>query len=736
LIVVTVLVAFAATVRAQNTPGPAPVVAATDTGRPADAFHVTTHGPAAAPNHPPMEQVPPRPMPSNPVATGLRSAIVTASSGVAYDVASRRQITAPLATQIAASAAFGSGGGYKGADGGGPGFDPGGELLPASMGLMTLLSPSVRAQFPYRMNVKLLMRWGTDYFVCSGSMRDANVVLTAGHCVYDTTLDAFADEVWVYPAWDGNGSLFGPPSTVNPFGWAHSTALGSNTGWTVNHDLNFDIGAVAIDRAAGFLTGWFGWAYGGDCTFAMTTAYSSASYPAEACSATLHTGADMYLWNGSFDSCPNTNRLGLNTPQHGCLGAVWGGMSGSGAYYTDSGGNRLTHAVTSTSDRYSYAEYTRQWPDWVNYLNGTFDPVNAQGSTFNLQPLHVAGATTVVAGQTISGLTHVAANTSTASLNANFSFNVYLSNNDEVAASDTFLGNQVYSWSFTGVSAATIAMAPITIPANTPPGTYYIGVIYDDATDGNIADNDTDGWDALRITVVAPNAADLSVPALSGPSVTSPGATFAVANTVANTGGSSSGPIRVGLYLSQDNVCTTGDTLIGSRTVTIAAGDSSSASTPVTIPAGTALGPAFLCAIADDLNAVVEPNENDNTRATAISVISAVPIVTLKVNGQHPTPPVVTTTGAYNLTLTMPPTTYASAVDVYWLFIANNSPFWITSHGLSTTPGSLAHMVPGVLTDAPLLSVTLPHGTTLTAGYFLVNGSTLVASDVITAQVP
>jgi hypothetical protein len=208
----------------------------------------------------------------------------------------------------------------------------------------------------------------------------------------------------------------------------------------------------------------------------------------------------MYFWNGSFNICPDTNRLGLFTPLHGCLGAVWGGMSGSGAYYMDAASNRLTHAVTSTSDRFSYAEYTRQWEGWVDYLNGTFDPLSAQGAAFNLQPLHVAGAVTASAGQILSGLTHVAANTSTASRNANFTFSVYLSSNDDVDATDTFLGTQV-QLNFAGVSAATINMAPVTIPREYARHLLLCRGLLD-ATDGNAADNDSDGWDAMRITVV------------------------------------------------------------------------------------------------------------------------------------------------------------------------------------------------------------------------------------------
>ena len=711
--------------------GPAPVVSAIDIGLTPQLFHPSTHGPAAAPNHPAIDKVPSMPMPANPDRSVIRPALIGPVQGVTYNAITRQQTIAPANISTAAGTGTGSGGGYRGVDGG-----AGSEVLPASMGGMTLLSASTRAMFPYRMNVKLLMRFGANYFVCSGSMRDANVVLTAGHCVYDTGTNAWADDVWVYPAWDGAGSLFGPPSIVRPFGWAHSTALGSNTGWTVSEDLNYDIGAVALDRAAGFLTGWFGWAYGNTCAFATTTAYSSASYPAESCSATLHTGADMYFWNGSFDSCPDTNRLGLNTPLHGCLGAVWGGMSGSGAYYLDAGSNRLTHAITSTSDRFSYAEYTRQWQGWVDYLNGTFDPVSAQGANFNLQPLNVTGAITVTPGQVLSGLTHVAANTSTAALNANFVYNVYLSSNDDVVSSDTLLGGQTYAFNFAGVSAATIAMAPVTIPANTPPGIYYLGVIYDAATDGNTADNASDRWDALRINVVPAGAADLAVTQLSGPANTNPGASFTVSNTVVNTGAGASGSFRLGLYLSSDNVCTTGDTLIGSRVLTVAAGASSTADTLVSIPAGAALGSRFICAIVDDLGAVTEADEGNNTRATAIGILSPVPVVTLKVNGQHPVPPMVTSAGAYNLTLTIAPTTYAGALDAYWAFVLNGSVSWVTSAGTSMTAAPLFHSAPPVLTDVPLISTTLPHGTTLTTAFLLVSGGTVVSQDVIAVQVP
>ena len=45
-------------------------------------------------------------------------------------------------------------------------------------------------------------------------------------------------------------------------------------------------------------------------------------------------------------------------------------------------------------------------------------------------------------------------------------------------------------------------------------------MIYDNATDTNSGDNDSDGWDALRITVTS---ADVTVTALSAPAAVNPG---------------------------------------------------------------------------------------------------------------------------------------------------------------------------------------------------------------------
>jgi hypothetical protein len=811
-------------------------------------FRYSPDAPAAAPNHPPIDQIPAMPMPDlaarPPASRGPGSAVM-------HDGRTGQTWTLRGSGTGAEEAGLVLGGGYTGPDG--PDLNASDIVRPATLSSdMSLISTATRAVAPWRMNVKLVLRFGSSYFVCSGTMRDARTVLTAGHCVNQGGGGAWANEIWVYPGWDGNGSIIPPSTIINPYGWAHSTVLGSWTGWTVSGDFNYDVGIVALDRGVGFLTGWFGWSYGGSCPgWATTTGMNNASYPAEGCGTPgLHNGRDMYYWFGTFDSCPASNRVGLNTSP-GCFSAIWGGMSGSGAYYIDSGtGNRYVHAICSTSNRATYAEYERQFQDWVDYNNNTFIPTYGRGATFDLEALDMnAGATVVPAGSSVT-LDHLAVNGTNGTANGTWNFRVYLSTNDNIETTDTQIAAENYSWNFVALGSVRVNMGAITIPSSTPPGNYYLGVIYDNATDGNTANNDTDGWDAVPITVTKP---DLDITALSAPSSAQPGDSISVSNTVQNIGNATAGAFRVGLYLSTDTACTTGDTFLGSRSLTgLGAGVSSAANTSVTIPAGTglgtryvcaiaddlgqvaetsetnntafttisivrpdltvsalsapakvapggaltanatvanggtatagasrlgfylstdatcttgdtflgsravpalaaggssaggsgltvpaatALGSYYLCAIADDLGAVTESSEANNTRNSALSVVSATPTISLKVNGLHPTPPIVHTPGPYKLTLDISDSTYTPSVDWYWALIVNGSLYWVTSSGVSTVAAPLRSSPPVPLSTT-LIDTNLPTGTTLTSYFFMLNGSTVVAIDAVQATVP
>ncbi|MGH9332879.1 MAG: hypothetical protein ACRD21_03920, partial [Vicinamibacteria bacterium] len=147
----------------------------------------------------------------------------------------------------------------------------------------------------------------------------------------------------------------------------------------------------------------------------------------------------------------------------------------------------------------------------------------------------------------------------------------------------------------------------------------------------------------------------------------------------------------------------------------------------------------------DALESLTEPDADGNLygltaagdllRFTPAPNLSPVPLVTLKVNGQHPDPPIVTTAGAFELTLDVSPTSYTGSLDWYWALVVNGQLFWVTAGGLSTTAAPLFSSPPFPLTNATLLNLTLPPGVAVTSAVFLVDGATLVASDFITAVV-
>ena len=155
------------------------------------------------------------------------------------------------------------------------------------------------------------------------------------------------------------------------------------------------------------------------------------------------------------------------------------------------------------------------------------------------------------------------------------------------------------------------------------------------------------------------------------------------------------------------------------------------------LPPGTPLSSRFVCAIADDLLAVTESNEGDNTASDPIDIVSATPVVTMKVNGLDPTPPVVPTAGPANVTISIPPTTYTGSLSWYWAIVYNGTLSWVTPGGVSPTPAPFVVSPPVVLTDVSLLNITLPTATTMTNAIFLVDGGgAVVASDFITATRP
>jgi subtilisin family serine protease/uncharacterized membrane protein len=184
--------------------------------------------------------------------------------------------------------------------------------------------------------------------------------------------------------------------------------------------------------------------------------------------------------------------------------------------------------------------------------------------------------------------------------------------------SDRVLGDMTVN-ALTGGAQAAVTRT-VTIPATTAPGRYWL-IAQANATDV-VEEADAPGqannWKATATPVIV--GRDL-IPTLATatPRSTAPGKTLSVQSSVKNQGGQGAGPFNVAIYLSTDTGYEVGvDRLLSSRAVAgLAAGATSTATTPVTIPADTSPGTYFLLVVADSGGAVAEANNGNNVLATA-----------------------------------------------------------------------------------------------------------------------
>jgi hypothetical protein len=264
----------------------------------------------APPAHPPIDQVPPAPMH---YPNLLRAGFDVESSDTMIFHNSETGETMELPVQLSGLEGldgFGLQGGdtFEGVTDAVNEFDFAGE----GFGTKSIISDASRGVFPWSANVKLLMQFtrtnGTQaFFVCSGSMQDPGVVLTAAHCIYNraSDIDAFADQVWIYPGWDGDGNLGNSYQDYGQWGYAVSTSYIAGSGYVNSGDWDRDAAALRINRFRsddggrniGALTGYFSWAWGFGCSTIQSRTYNVASYPSESCGVTgLHNGRDMTYW--------------------------------------------------------------------------------------------------------------------------------------------------------------------------------------------------------------------------------------------------------------------------------------------------------------------------------------------------------------------------------------------------------------------------------------------------------
>ena len=122
------------------------------------------------------------------------------------------------------------------------------------------------------------------------------------------------------------------------------------------------------------------------------------------------------------------------------------------------------------------------------------------------------------------------------------------------------------------------------------------------------------------VTIVSDDVPpDLVVSAVSVPSAGGAGAAFVATETTKNQGSGAAGASATGFYLSANTTLDPADIFLGSRPVPpLAAGESNTASTTLTIPSGTASGAYWVLAKADVNAAVLETQEGNNVKPSGV----------------------------------------------------------------------------------------------------------------------
>jgi len=189
----------------------------------------------------------------------------------------------------------------------------------------------------------------------------------------------------------------------------------------------------------------------------------------------------------------------------------------------------------------------------------------------------------------------------------------YLSTNTALDGSDPLIGSRSVPLLAPGASAS--FTTPVTVPATTAGGTYYVIAQADGASEvpETTETNNTKFSAAIKV------GPDLIVSAMSAPASAAAGGTISVTDTTKNQGAGAAGASSTGFYLSAITTIRPGDKLIGSRSLgALASNGTSTISTPLQIPADTLPGSYYVVARTDWNGNVAETSDTNNDRASAI----------------------------------------------------------------------------------------------------------------------
>ncbi|HAN30102.1 MAG TPA: hypothetical protein DCQ06_00760 [Myxococcales bacterium] len=240
----------------------------------------------------------------------------------------------------------------------------------------------------------------------------------------------------------------------------------------------------------------------------------------------------------------------------------------------------------------------------------------------DLKPLNVqTNSKSVAPGSTVF-VTGTAQNAGSQSAGA-FIVRWVLSKNASVDAGDTPL--KTISKSSLAAGAQTTLNTSLVIPKTTAPGTYYLGV-WVDASNSVVESNEANNTSSFLLSISSSTAlADLTNQSGKlSPTTVKAGSSVIYIGAIKNSGTQNAGPFKVEWWLSTNSVISTSDKNLKSLSKSsLGAGQSTSASSSIVIPATTKPGTYYLAAWIDRANAVSESNTVNNKLVLKLTVTGA-----------------------------------------------------------------------------------------------------------------
>jgi subtilase family serine protease len=198
---------------------------------------------------------------------------------------------------------------------------------------------------------------------------------------------------------------------------------------------------------------------------------------------------------------------------------------------------------------------------------------------------------------------------------------VYLSTNDIISTSDTYLNVARVIPSIAAGARSTTYTATVTIPT-TAKGGYYLGALAD--YDRKVSEgNESNNYKAVAINVLSATQADLQVDLLTvTPTTAAQGAALRVSYRIYNQGNVTASNFKLRLYYSNNDIISSSDIYLNhERSITsLAKGTRTSTYTAtVYMPANATVGTGYIGAWVDYERKVTESNESNNTRAAKVT---------------------------------------------------------------------------------------------------------------------